>query len=325
MMRSAALPVDEMSRLETLHQIALLDTAPEERFDRLTRMAKRMFGVPIALVGLVDSERVWFKARIGLAAREFPRDLSLCGHAILGDGLLLVPDTLQDARFFDNPAVLGPPHIRFYAGHPLCVGAGKMGTLCLIDHVPRLFGTDDQALLRDLAVMAERELVAVQLAVTDELTGLANKRGFQSSGEQSLRGCKRLRLAATLLFFDLNHFKAINDTFGHAEGDRALVRFAAALREVFRESDVIARLGGDEFLVLLSGADGAATNAILSRLRAWVERCNLASGAGYALRYSVGQCEFVAARHAAIDDLIRDADAAMYQAKQRGRGAPGAS
>ena len=170
-MRVPDKPVDEAARLEALHRLNVLDTEPEERFDRLTRLARRVFNVPIAVVSLVDTERQWFKSAAGLDVIETPRDVSFCGHAILGDQILMICDAVLDERFYDNPLVLGDPGIRFYAGCPLKVANGdKVGTLCLIDTLPRVLRDDERELLRDLAAMAEQELVAVQLATMDELT-----------------------------------------------------------------------------------------------------------------------------------------------------------
>ena len=148
-------PANEAVRIQALHGLNVLDSAPEERFDRLTRLAKRLFNVPIALVTLVDKDRQWFKSCVGLDVNETPRDVSFCGHAILQDELLLVPDAKQDKRFHDNPLVTGEPNIRFYAGYPLTVPNGnKMGTLCLIDTKPRELDDEERGLLRDLAGMA---------------------------------------------------------------------------------------------------------------------------------------------------------------------------
>lgn len=167
-------PANEVERVEVLHRLKLLDSAPEERFDRLTRLAKRLFNVPIALVTLVDKDRQWFKSCVGLDATQTPRDISFCGHAILKDELMLVPDASKDERFHDNPLVTGAPNIRFYAGYPLTVPHGnKLGTLCLIDTRPRELDEEERALLRDLAQMAEQELTAVQIASMDELTLLS--------------------------------------------------------------------------------------------------------------------------------------------------------
>ena len=118
-MKAPETPPEEFERQAALERTGLLDTAPEERFDRYTRMACKAFNVPIALVSLVDSNRQWFKSCQGLSASETPRNVSFCGHAILNSELLVIQDTLHDKRFMDNPLVTDDPHIRFYAGAPL--------------------------------------------------------------------------------------------------------------------------------------------------------------------------------------------------------------
>jgi class 3 adenylate cyclase len=158
------IPQDEPCRLETLRSLDILDTSPEERFDRLTRMAKRMFGVPIALVSLVDENRQWFKSCIGPGVGETSRDVSFCGHAILGEDVFIIPNAKEDERFADNPLVLGEPHVVFYAGRPLRAWNGqKLGTLCIIDQKPRNLDHEELEAFNDLASMAKRELAAIQL------------------------------------------------------------------------------------------------------------------------------------------------------------------
>jgi phosphoribosyl 1,2-cyclic phosphodiesterase len=156
--RTAPLPPDEDRRLGALHRLRILDTAPEERFDRYTDAACETLGVPIALISLVDTDRQWFKSRRGLPVAESSRDESLCAHAILGEDVMQVPDLLQDDRFADNPAVNGPGRARFYAGAPLILDDGsRVGTLCVIDRRPRLLDDDQLEELRGLArgVVAE--------------------------------------------------------------------------------------------------------------------------------------------------------------------------
>ena len=156
-MISAPIPENEAERLALLYELLLLDTPPEERLDKIVEFAASEFDVPICLISLVDSNRQWFKARIGLNACETPRDISFCAHALHGEDIFMIPDALQDARFHGNPLVLGPPHIRFYAGAPLiCRDGLAIGTLCLIDTRPRSLDTVEQAILaslRDLAVL----------------------------------------------------------------------------------------------------------------------------------------------------------------------------
>jgi len=318
-MLNPAIPQDEEARIAALRILNILDTEPEERFDRLTRMAKRLFSVPIATVTLVDTNRQWFKSQVGLTASETPRNISICAHTILGEGIFTVPDTLQDERFIDNPLVTGDPNIRFYAGCSLKIGEQSLGTLCVIDREPREFGREERELLMDLAEMAERELVAVQLASTDHLTQLSNRRGFETLTHHALSVCRRMQRPATVLLFDLNHFKGINDTFGHAEGDRALKAFAQGLLVVFRNSDVIGRLGGDEFAVLMTGSNAKSSASAISRLREWLVADRLAHGRLYGIEFSVGEIEFDAVKLDSIETLLDLADAAMYQDKRESR------
>jgi len=155
----AQLPEHEEARLAALDKLDILDREPEERFDRIARIASEAFDVPIALVSLVDRDRQWFKSCIGLNARETPRDMAFCAHAILEDKVLLIPDALLDSRFADNPLVTGEPRVRFYAGCPLKLPDGNvMGTLCLIDTRPRQLDDRKIKLLRDLGKLAEIEL-----------------------------------------------------------------------------------------------------------------------------------------------------------------------
>lgn len=168
-MRAPATPANETERLAALRELGVLDTPPEERFDRITRLAMRLFNVPIALLSLVDVNRQWFKSCYGLKVSETGREVSFCGHTILEDAMLIIPDATKDARFADNPLVTGPPNIRFYGGHVLRgPRAHKLGTLCLIDDKPREFTDADRKTLTDLAAMTEREL---NLAEVSELQG----------------------------------------------------------------------------------------------------------------------------------------------------------
>jgi diguanylate cyclase (GGDEF)-like protein len=229
----------------------------------------------------------------------------------------LRPDALSDERFHDNPLVTGDPNVRFCAGYPLTVPNGsKLGTLCLIDVVPRELDADDRALLRDLSKMAEQELAAVQLATMDELALLSNRRGFEALGQHALNICKRMDRPASLLFFALNNFKDINDTDGDAEGDHALTTFAELLRSSLRDCDVIGRLGGDEFVALVTDSNHAGTTVVLRRLQQGLSLLNRQLQRGYEIRYSVRQVECDIERHVSIASLLAQADAAMYADKQ---------
>lgn len=311
-------PENELARLAALHALGVLDTLPEERFDRFTRMARRLFGVSTALVSLVDSDRQWFKSRVGLDATETPRDISFCGHVVFQNTPLIVNDATADERFSDNPLVTGNPDIRFYAGHPIhCADGLPLGTLCLIDQEPRELNAEDIELLSDLANMVEREFVAQQVATTDALTGLSNRRGFEAVANHLLQWCARSEQPAALLYIDLDDFKPINDTFGHAAGDDALITVAGLLKDTVREADVIARMGGDEFCVLCAGTTEAAIPQVLERLRESFDQYNASSSVPYELHFSAGGVSFDASRHSGTCELLADADKLMYAQKRR--------
>ena len=313
-------PENEERRLRTLRSLDVLDTLPEDRFDRLTRLAKRMFDVPIALVSLVDENRQWFKSCIGLPVLETSRDVSFCGHTILGDEIFLIPDATKDKRFVDNPLVTGEPHIRFYAGCPLQATDGsKLGTLCIIDEQPRNLTAEDLDALRDLEAMVEGELAAVELANRDELTEISNRRGFVMLAEHGLHICIRQSLPACLVFFDLDDFKHINDNFGHAEGDKALVGFSRTMEESFRDSDLIARIGGDEFALLQINTTQEAAQAAVERFKTNLDDFNPRSNSGYKLSCSSGLVEFCPKLHKSLEDLMSDGDSLMYIQKHGAR------
>ncbi|WP_281558560.1 sensor domain-containing diguanylate cyclase [Thalassomonas sp. RHCl1] len=316
-MQTPQQPENETKRLKTLHALNILDTPPEDRFDRLTRMAKRIFNVPCAMVSLVDKNRQWFKARIGIEISETPREISFCGHAILQDDPFIIPDAAADPRFADNPLVTGPPYIGFYAGSQLHFIDGTiLGTLCITDTRPRTLDNEDLMLLKDLAELAERELAAVQLATVDELTGIANRRGFLTLAEKALTLSARAHLSLSLAYFDLNGFKAINDSFGHEEGDQALKVFSRLMRSCFRESDIIARLGGDEFVVLLTHSDETFARESILRFREELKRYNRQANKDYKLDFSDGIVAVTADGNCSIADLLKQADARMYRQKK---------
>lgn len=158
-MKIPLIPDNETERLCSLYKLAILDTAPEHRYDFITERVQSYFNVPIALISLIDDSRQWFKSRLGLDAKETPREISFCGHAINQNGIFFIHDTHEDVRFYDNPLVTSEPFIRFYAGAPIKTLEGyTVGTLCIIDTVPRVMTDNDQIVLREFADMVESEL-----------------------------------------------------------------------------------------------------------------------------------------------------------------------
>ena len=157
----------DQERLAALRSYRILDTPPEQIYDDITRIAEMICQTPIALMSLVDADRQWSKSAVGLETREAPISVSFCAHAIMETGVLVVPDTLRDDRFNNNPLVTGSPHIRFYAGAPIISQDGHpLGTVCVIDRRPRLLHRDQLQTLQALArqVVASLELRRAQLS-----------------------------------------------------------------------------------------------------------------------------------------------------------------
>lgn len=153
-MRAAPIPENDPARLETLRQYQVLDTDSEDVFDDLTRLAAYICDTPTALISLIDVNRQWFKARVGVQARETPRNISFCGHAIVHKGCFIIEDALFDERFADNPLVINEPFVRFYAGMPLLSPEGfAIGTLCVMDRKPRQL---DEKQIKALEMLANQ-------------------------------------------------------------------------------------------------------------------------------------------------------------------------
>lgn len=334
-MPAAPLPPDERERLRALAELHVLDSEAEEAFDRVARLAARVFGVPTALVSFVDRERQWFKACYGFDVRQTDRRVSFCAHAILGDAVFEVPDATADPRFADNPLVTGDHHVRYYAGAPLRLASGHaVGTVCLLDVVPRApLDADARATLADLAAVVvdalqlrteRRALVAAKheierLAAHDPLTGALNRRGLMERFEGALALARRTGAPLAVLVLDLDGFKEVNDRLGHDAGDALLVAVAHRLRGVVRDHDLVARLGGDEFVAVLQAADAAAARVVAERLVVELARPVALGDHRVAVRASVGVAAFPEAGEDALE-LLRAGDAAMYAAKRAGVG-----
>ena len=318
-MQPPATPPDERRRLATLYSLGLLDRDADPELDRATRLAQKMFGTPIALVTLVDTDRQWFASNIGLGVAETSRDVSFCGHAILGDGAFVVEDAAADARFTDNPLVTDDPGIRFYAGVPIHSPDGSaLGTLCVIDREPRKIAADDLSLLSDLAGLVEDVVAVRHLATRDELTGLHNRRALLEAGEHLLALADRLDQPIAMVFVDVNGLKVVNDTLGHEAGDVAIRAVGEALGASLREADIVARIGGDEFVALLPLADTDAAAAPIARFHAAIAELNATGGLGFVLAAAVGVVERQPGG-LGLTALLAEADNAMYERKRLDR------
>lgn len=319
-MLAAPILADENARLRALHQMQLLDTPRDQHLDAVTRLARQLLNVPIAVVALVDHDRLWLKSSDGYEVTEVPRETSICAHVITQDSVFVVEDTKSDLRFFDSPVVTGSPHIRFYAGVPLNSSSGHhIGTLCIMDTVPRAFAEEQREILRNLALLAEQQLRSMAVATADELTQIANRRGFCRQARQMLAATCRAGRKSVLLLVDLNGFRMINDNYGHEVGDEALAQFAHCLALSCRQSDPVGRLGGDQFGVFMPNADADGARALVKRLVTEVAQLNSSGLVPMSLRFSVGLAVADPALDHDLDALLVQADAQLNANKRRQR------
>lgn len=331
-------PPNESARLASLRAMHILDTPIEDRFERLTRMARRSFDVSIAVISLIDEERQWFKSIQGLDVCETSRDVSFCGHALLSDEVMVVPDAQLDERFHDNPLVVDGPRIRFYAGCPLRGPDGyTLGTLCLIDPVPRAFTDEDIASLRDLAIMAEnefrlrlmsraqdsllQELDRTRLAASvDPLTRIWNRGAILEILSREMLQPHEQDKGVGLIMIDFDHFKRINDEYGHLAGDAVLREGASRMLGVVRDADALGRYGGEEFMAVITGCPVGHVAEVAERIRASIAGNPMdVGGKVLDVAASLGCAWCAGGPTDSVDSLIELADGAMYRAKRQGR------
>lgn len=323
---SCPVPVNEPARIERVRSFEILDTAPEVEFDALTRVAAHTFDTPIAVIALMDRDRLWFKSRLGLGVPQLDRKVAFCAHAIMApDEPLVVGDLSADPRFANNPLVCQPPHLRFYAGAPLVDESGHaLGTIAVIDTRPRTFSETQRHVLMDCSRLVmtalqgrRRALVLERLAMTDYLTGLPNRAQFDQAMATEMQHAMRSGQPFSLLCLDLDGFKSVNDQFGHAAGDEVLCEVARRLQRQVRLGDTLARLGGDEFAIVTRDADTDAVAILAQRLMDSVRLpIRLSSGDRVTLGISVGIAPYtsdVTSAHL----LLARADKALYSIKNQ--------
>ena len=310
---------DEGGRLAALHRLDVLDTPPDAPFDRITGIVRTVLGVPIVAVSLVDEKRQWFKSRQGLDACGTERGISFCAHAIRSYEPMLVPDALLDERFSENPLVLGPPRIRSYAGVPLRTPDGyNVGALCVIDTVPRTYEPSQVEILKGFASLVTDELELRRVAHSDHLTGAMSRRAFLSEMDRTAARSFRGGAPASLLMFDIDRFKAVNDTWGHSAGDEVLRAVAAAVMDTMRDGDLFGRIGGEEFAILLPYADAEGAAASAEMFRAAIEALRVGHVPPLAVTASFG-ISTISGNVTTSAAWMAAADLAVYAAKHGGR------
>lgn len=315
------MPSQEDDRLAALAAQNILDTPPEEQFDRITRIASRLLDAPISLVSLVDRERQWFKSRHGLDATETAREVAFCSHTIASDEVMVVEDATNDPRFATNPLVTEFPNIRFYAGAPLQDKDGfNLGTLCVIDLVPKTIDEEEKALLLDLAELVARELELRRMAMIDQLTGARNRHCLVETGSAELARANRYGYPFSLIVVDVDEFKGVNDRFGHDTGDLVLKSLVLCCQELLRAQDLVFRHGGDEFAILLPHTNACDAAEAAERIRDHVSAIDVPLDGGQTASFTVSLG--VASRineNDTLDALLVRGDRALYDAKASGR------
>jgi diguanylate cyclase (GGDEF)-like protein len=257
---SPELLFDEAARLDAVRQYSILDGEAGSSFDELTLLASQVCRTPIALITLVDEDRVLFKSRRGLSGNGVSHADAFCAHAIRRKDLLIVPDAGADARFKNCPLVSAYPYAKFYAGMPLITPAGHaIGTICVMDSISRNL-TNEQK--ESLAVLARQTISLLEAARCsrskisfanhDSITSLPNQELFKDRLQQAVTLSRRHEELLAVMLVSLDRFKAINDTLGYVASDQLLAEIAARVVACVRESDTVARFGNDEFALLLT-------------------------------------------------------------------------
>lgn len=351
---SGLTPVQEQARLQALARYRVLDTVPEQAYDDVVQIAAAMMRTPVALIGLIDQQRQWFKARVEVQVESSPRHQTICNRLIdQPQAVLVIPDTHQDAFIQQFPDSVPNNQVRFYMGAPLLTPDEQViGSLCVVDTQPRqpepyqvhaLAALARQVMhlleLRQrnheiLELLAERSVQMLELSqqqrtlqahnqhlktasLTDGLTGLFNRAAFDQQVASLFVQAQQQQTPLSVMLIDADHFKSYNDQFGHVAGDEALRQLGKILQQTSRKTDIAARYGGEEFVLILPETTADAAQQIAERLCEQVAHTTFAHRA---MTVSIGVATWPqVGQQASITALIEAADQALYRAKRQGR------
>lgn len=309
---------DEEGRIGALERLQILDTPPEPQFDKITGLIKAILDVPIAAVTLIHRDRQWCKSIIGLPSGDVPRKISFCNQTIQSASTLRIEDTATHPDFLGNPLVTNPPNLRAYIGAPLIIPEGyAIGSVCALDYHPRVFSDDHARMLAGFADLVVTQIELRRVASVDPVTGLATRRAFLDALQTAVEASARVGRPAALVCLDLDRFKAINDTHGHAAGDLVLGAVGQILQRAAPEDEHAGRIGGEELALLLSGADLTAAAESAEALRREIETSRLPERPELRFTASLGVAALQPGMRVA--DWLAAADAALYRAKNGGR------
>jgi diguanylate cyclase (GGDEF)-like protein len=316
----------ESARLGALHERHILDTPPDPAFDALARLAAHACEAPIAFIGLLDHQRLWFKARVGVDATELPRATSLADETLAApEGLLLIEDLADTPACADHPLRTAQPDWRFYAAVPITDAAGHaLGTVAVAQAQSRGLSAAQTLALRDVATLAAHAIDAhaqqralARQAITDPLTGLSNRAHFDEALAVELAHAMRRGEPFTVLVMDLDGFKEVNDGFGHAAGVEVLREVARRIRQEVRVGDVIARFGVDEFGVVMRHGDDKDAQVLARRIiKSVATPIKLPSGDDVGVGISVGMAAY-SDDTLSVRTLLQQAEQALYETKRQ--------
>ncbi|MFF2321083.1 diguanylate cyclase [Agrobacterium sp. NPDC058088] len=324
----------ELERLVAVRSVVAFKNAETAELKAISQLAQGVFGVARAAVHILDEDWLHIAEQAGLQFQECSRDIAICDRVVVTQNVLTVTDLTAHPEFGSLPYVKGAPDLRSYAGAPIELEPGLVvGTFCLLDpHVRqytaaevdnlKYFATLAGALLRLQKANFTMSLAARELrdaAMTDPLTGFYNRKALDAIVDLELGAALCEKDTFGVLYLDLDGFKTINDTLGHAAGDRVLVEASARIRDAIRAEDVVVRMGGDEFAIFVPRPDSSTLISGLAEklLHAFRQPFHV-EGESVLARLSIGGA---IAPQAGADrsTLLRSVDEALYQAKKSGR------
>jgi diguanylate cyclase (GGDEF)-like protein len=325
-------------KLAQLPESTFFCTPIEERFERITRLARRALHVPVAAITFLTEQKQWFKSVAGWSVTELPNEQSFCPITLAAGQMTIFEDTKKEPAVSEHPLVTNAPQFRFYAGLPITDENGDLcGTFCVFDQKPRRLSPADRATLEDLAQLAQREILGERMktvhtsltaklgiarreSMMDPLTRLWNRRGASVMIKGALDEAKRQGSSVAVAILDLDNFKQVNDTFGHQIGDEVLRKTALRLIQSLRNNDCVCRFGGDEFLLIMKDADTDTARGTAERIRRQVSETPIPTRQGdIIVSTSVGFVVGAGKTDTSVEDLIERADQALLKSKSQGR------
>jgi len=330
---------DGQARLESLRRMLTLGGPSENDYQRVTRLAQHLFDAPITFVSVLDGQNQYMMSPLGMAPMAIPYHDTLCQHVVETKTRIECQDATLDERFRLAYPVVHAPHIRFYVGQPVRNAEGHViGALCIADTVARNPLSPEQiGLLEDLAYLLEATIALrylsfsheralifassmVREGMRDALTEVFNRRGIIDMANHAYARCLHEHRSFALALVDLDHFKTINDQFGHLVGDVALKEAARRIQRGLRGGDIVGRWGGEEFLVVLPGSNPSVLQDVGNKLVQCIQGPFNEQGCEFELSASIGLVGMATPREVFNEmSWLEAADQALYIAKERGR------